>query len=176
MISFGLALYPLVLALIVAGLSLASMGLFLAAAALGGIAIGCVFMGSLSTANRLAPAERRGQVISLYFVLCYLGFGVPVIGVGISSEYFGIFRSVLVCSIGLAVLSVVSLGALRRDGVVTRWGRESPVTAFTTGEPTLGTHRLERQIDLSLHQRRVDDLGTRTSDTQAGLAIVPEPT
>ncbi len=122
-ISFGLALYPLVLALIVAGLSLASMGLFLAAAGLGGIAIGCVFMGSLSTANRLAPAERRGQVISLYFVLCYLGFAVPVIGVGISSEYFGIFRSVLVCSIGLALLSVLSLAALRRDRVVTRVGK-----------------------------------------------------
>ena len=175
-VSFGLALFLVVLALIVAGLSQASMGLFLAGTAVGGIAVGCVFMGSLSIANRLAPAERRGQVVSSYFVFCYLGLTIPVIGVGISSEHFGIFRSVLVCSIALAALSVLSLGALRRDGVVTRWGRESPVTAFTTGEPTLGTHRLERQIDLSLHQRRVDDLGTRTSDTQAGLAIVPEPT
>jgi len=108
-----LALFLLVLALIVAGLSQASLGLFLAGTAVGGIAVGCVFLGSLSIANRLAPAERRGQVISSYFVLCYLGLTVPVIGVGISSEYFGIFRSVLVCSVGLAILAVLSLGALR---------------------------------------------------------------
>jgi MFS family permease len=122
-ISFGLALFLLVLALIVAGLSQASMGLFLAGTAAGGIAVGCVFMGSLSTANRLAPAERRGQVISSYFVLCYLGLTIPVIGVGISSQYFGIFRSVLVCSIGLAVLSVLSFAVLRMDEVATSGGK-----------------------------------------------------
>ena len=108
-VSFGLALFLFVLALIVAGLSQASFGLFLAGTAGAGIAVGCVFIGSLSTANRLAPAERRAQVVSSYFVLCYSGLVVPVIGVGIFSEHFGLFRSVLVCSIALAVLSVVSL-------------------------------------------------------------------
>ena len=117
-VSFGLGLLLLVLALIVAGLSQASLGLFLAGTAVGGIAVGCVFIGSLSTANRLAPPERRGQVVSSYFVLCYLGLTIPVTGVGISSEDYGIFRSVLVCSIGLAVLSVLSFVILRRDQAV----------------------------------------------------------
>jgi MFS family permease len=114
-VSFGLPLFLVVLALIVAGLSQASLGLFLAGTALGGIAVGCVFMGSLSTANRLAPAERRAQIVSSYFVLCYLGLSIPVIGVGICSEYFGIYRSVLVCSIVLAGLSVLSLAILRNE-------------------------------------------------------------
>ena len=78
-VSFGLALFLLVLALIVAGLSQPSLGLFLAGTGVGGVAVGCVFMGSLSTANRLAPAERRGQVVSSYFVFCYLGLAIPVI-------------------------------------------------------------------------------------------------
>jgi MFS family permease len=121
-VSFGLALFLLVLALIVAGLSQASLGLFLAGTAVGGIAVGCVFLGSLSTANRLAPPERRGQVVSSYFVLCYLGLTIPVIGVGISSESFGIFRSVLVCSIGLAVLTVLSFVALQMDRMETSEG------------------------------------------------------
>jgi MFS family permease len=114
-VSFGLALFLLVLALIVGGLSEASLGLFLAGTAVGGVAVGCVFMGSLSTANRLAPAERRAQIVSSYFVLCYLGLTIPVISVGISSEYYGVFRSVLVCSIGLAVLSVLSYATLRNE-------------------------------------------------------------
>jgi MFS family permease len=108
-VSLGLALFLVVLALIVAGLSQASFGLFLAGAACGGIAVGCVFIGSLSIANRLAPDERRAQVVSSYFVFTYLGITIPVIGVGISSERVGILRSVLVCSIALAALSLLSL-------------------------------------------------------------------
>lgn len=122
-VSFGLALFLVVLALIVAGLSQASMGVFLAGTAVGGIAVGCVFMGSLSIANRLAPAERRGQVVSSYFVFCYLGLTIPVIGVGISSEHFGIFRSVLVCSIALAALSVLSFAALRIEAMAAHDGK-----------------------------------------------------
>ncbi len=118
-VSFGLALFLFVLALIVTGLSQASLGLFLTGTGVGGMAIGCVFLGSLSTAHRLAPAEQRGQVVSSYFVLCYLGLAIPVIGVGLSSEHFGIFRSVLVCSIALAVLSVFSLTTFRRRRATT---------------------------------------------------------
>ena len=121
--SFGLALFLLVLALIVLGLSQASFGVFLAGTAVGGIAVGCVFMGSLSTANRLAPPERRGQVVSSYFVFCDLGLTIPVIGVGVSAQYFGIFRSVLVCAIALAVLSVLSLAIVRTEDVSTIGGK-----------------------------------------------------
>ena len=73
--------------------------------------------------HMLAPAAGRGQLISLYFIMCYLGFTVPVIGVGISSDHFGIFRSVLGFSIGLTVLSVFSFAALRRGGVATSRGK-----------------------------------------------------
>jgi MFS family permease len=125
--SFGLALFLVVLALIVAGLSQPSFGLFLAGTGVGGVAVGCVFMGSLSTANRLAPAERRGQVDSSYFVFCYVGLAIPVIAVGIASEHFGIFRSVLVCSIALAVLSLVSLAMFRTGGVTGRAKNGQPL-------------------------------------------------
>jgi MFS family permease len=125
-VSFGLVLFLFVLALIVAGLSQASLGLFLAGTGVGGVAVGCVFIGSLSTANRLAPAERRGQVASSYFVFCYLGLAVPVIGVGIASEHVGIFRSVLVFSIALAVLSVVSLVVFQRGRTAGQPERRAP--------------------------------------------------
>ena len=62
-------------------------------------------------------------MVSSYFVLCYLGLAVPVIGVGVSSEHFGIFRSVLVCSISLAVVSVVSLAVFQWGGVAEKAGK-----------------------------------------------------
>src|SRR5258708_19279620 len=82
----GLAVFLAALGLIVAGLSAASMPLFLAGTVVSGVAVDAVFMGSLAIANRLTPAETRGQVLSTYFVFAYVGLTVPVIAVGFSSQ------------------------------------------------------------------------------------------
>ncbi len=71
-------------------------------------------IGSLSTANRLAPSQIRGRAVSTYFVFCYVGLTIPVIGVGIASDYLGDFRPVLVCAIVLAVLSLLSMTIISR--------------------------------------------------------------
>ena len=51
----------------------------------GGVAVGAIFLGSLATANRLAPAEWRGHAVSAFFVACYAGLIIPVVGVGVLS-------------------------------------------------------------------------------------------
>ena len=111
---FGLATFLVALALIVAGLSDASLMLFMLGTLVGGVGVGGVFLGSLSTANRLAPPAERGRVVSTFFVFCFFGLTIPVIGVGIASPYVGYFRAVLVCAIVLAALSVVSMAGIRR--------------------------------------------------------------
>ena len=80
------------------------------------MAVGAVFIGSLSTASRLAPAEIRGRVVSTYFVFAYVGLTIPVIGVGVAAQYEGDFRAVLVCAIVLAALSAVSMAGIHRVG------------------------------------------------------------
>ena len=110
----GLGLFLAGLALITAALSAASMALFLAGTIVTGIAVGAVFLGSLATANRLAPPGQRGQVVSTYFVACYCGLIVPVVGVGVLSEFVSDFTAVLTLSIVLAVLSVFALLGIRR--------------------------------------------------------------
>ena len=112
----GLMVLLAALALVVAGLSQASMALFLTGTIVSGVAAGAVFIGSLSTANRLAPAEIRGRVVSTYFVFAYVGLTIPVIGVGIASQYEGDFRAVLVCAIVLAALGAASAAAIHRAG------------------------------------------------------------
>ena len=111
----GLAVFLAALALIVAGLSAASMPLFLAGTVVSGVAVGLVFMGSLAVANRLAPAQTRGQVISTYFVFAYLGLTVPVIAVGFASQAFGDFRATLGCAIALAAVALASASVIRRS-------------------------------------------------------------
>jgi MFS family permease len=112
----GLGLFLAALALIVASLSQAGMALFLAGTVVGGIAVGAVFLGSLATANSLAPAERRGQTVSTYFVLCYAGLTIPVVGVGVASGFIGDFSAVLAFSILLAALCMLSLARIQDAG------------------------------------------------------------
>jgi MFS family permease len=114
----GLTVFLAALALIVAGLSAASLPVFLAGTVVSGVAVGAVFMGSLAVANRLAPAEIRGQVVSTYFVFAYVGLTVPVIAVGFGSQAFGDFRATLVCAVVLAVIALMSMAAIRRAAAV----------------------------------------------------------
>ena len=109
----GLGLLLAALTLTVAALSQADMALFLAGTVVGGVAIGAVFLGSLATANRLAPPGQRSQVISAFFVACYTGLIIPVVGVGVASEFISDFAAVLALSILLAGLSLFSLARIR---------------------------------------------------------------
>jgi MFS family permease len=111
----GLGLFLAGLALIAAGLAQSGMALFLAGTVTGGVAVGAIFLGSLATANRLAPAERRGQAISAFFVACYAGLIIPVVGVGVLSEFTGTFPAVLTFSILLAVLCLFSISRFTQD-------------------------------------------------------------
>lgn len=59
-----------------------SLWLLLAAAACGGAGQGITFMAALARVNELAPRESRAEVLSAFYMITYLGVGVPVIGVG----------------------------------------------------------------------------------------------
>jgi len=86
--------------------------LFLAGTVVGGVAVGAIFLGGLATANRLAPPGRRGHVISAFFVACYAGLIIPVVGVGVLTEFTSVFAAVLAISILLAALCLFSLARI----------------------------------------------------------------
>jgi MFS family permease len=110
----GLGVFLAALALIVAALGEASMALFLAGTVVGGVAVGAVFLGSLATANRLAPPGQRGQVLSAFFVAAYTGLIIPVVGVGVATEFISDYTAVLALSVVLAVLCLLSLARIAR--------------------------------------------------------------
>jgi hypothetical protein len=91
------------------------MSIFLAGTVVGGVAVGAVFLGSLATANRLAPPGRRGQTVSTFFVLCYIGLIIPVVGVGVATEFVSDFAAVLSLSILLAAVSLFSLASIGKS-------------------------------------------------------------
>jgi len=105
----GLSVFLVALALIVAALAESAMALFLAGTVAGGVASGAIFLGSLATASRLAPAGRRGQSLSAFFVACYAGLIIPVVGVGVLSGFTGTFPATATFSVLLAALSLFSI-------------------------------------------------------------------
>lgn len=71
--------------LLVAAEIFKSLPILLAAAAVGGAAGGLGYRGSLEVINRIAPADRRSEVVSSYMIALFAGNSVPVIGVGVLS-------------------------------------------------------------------------------------------
>ena len=88
-----------------------SLALLLFAAALGGLAGGLGYRGSLEVINRIAPADRRSEVVSSYMIALFAGNSVPVIGIGFLAAATTaltahvIFAAVLTVFAGLAMLT-----------------------------------------------------------------------
>ncbi|RUW59370.1 MFS transporter [Mesorhizobium sp. M7A.F.Ca.US.008.03.1.1] len=73
--------------LVVAAQILASMALMVAATACCGVAAALGYRGGLQVVNEMAPKDRRAEVVSSFFICCFVGNALPVIGIGIVSTY-----------------------------------------------------------------------------------------
>ena len=86
---WGLGLMVPSVMLLVTAQMLASMPVMICATALCGISAALGYRGSLQVVNQIAPEDCRAEVVSSYFVCCFIGNALPVIGVGVISAYAG---------------------------------------------------------------------------------------
>ena len=65
-------------------------------------------LGGLTTVNHAAPADRRADVLSSFYVIVYCGVGFPVMGVGFLLLYFwsGMTLRRLAAALGTWILSM----------------------------------------------------------------------
>jgi MFS family permease len=105
----GLAATPVGLALLIAAQRLESLPLLMVGNAVCGVAAALGYRGGLAVANSLAPAERRAEVASAYFICCFLGNAIPVIGAGALSQMSSARFADLVFA---GVVSAIALGAI----------------------------------------------------------------
>jgi predicted MFS family arabinose efflux permease len=103
-------LVPSVWLLIVAEIAQSPPLLFISAA-LGGITGGLGYRGTLEVINRIAPVDRRSEVVSSYLIACFAGNSVPVIGIGLlSAEAGALFAHVTFATVitALAVITFIT--------------------------------------------------------------------
>ncbi len=91
-----------------------SLPILLLAAAVGGIAGGLGYRGSLEVINRIAPADRRSEIVSSYLIALFAGNSLPVIGVGVLSAFTGaLFAHVTFAAVITALTGIAALTGVR---------------------------------------------------------------
>jgi MFS family permease len=111
----GLALLLPSLALLVLAQSLASLATLLAGTAVSGLSSALGYRGSLQVVNDIAPDDRRAEVVSSYFLACFFGNSVPVIGVGILAAAAGFFTASLIFAAVVAALALFAIAVAMRQ-------------------------------------------------------------
>jgi predicted MFS family arabinose efflux permease len=109
-------------ALVVSAQALRSMPLLLIATAFAGTTMALGYRGSLEVVNEIAPDDRRAEVVSSYYIACFVGNSVPVIGVGVLSRYTNPFIASVVFACTIATFSIAALAWRQRDAHATRTG------------------------------------------------------
>ncbi len=104
------------LAAIAAGLAANSLLLLLLGAAVAGFGTGLSFRAGLSALNAQTPPEKRGEVNSAFFLVAYVALSVPIIGVGVANNAFGLRAAGLVFIGCVGLLALLVLLSLRGPG------------------------------------------------------------
>ncbi|WP_083354949.1 MFS transporter [Mesorhizobium sp. ORS 3428] len=96
-------------ALIVAAQVFASAATMVIGTALCGVAAAFGYRGGLQVVNHIAPADRRAEVVSAFFVCCFCGNALPVIGIGVLSSWTSATAASLAFAGMITIFSLVAL-------------------------------------------------------------------
>lgn len=106
-------------ALLIAGMTILTAALYfsslvglIAAAVVSGIGQGMSFSRGLAAVVERAPARRRAEVSSTYFVVAYVAISLPVIGEGLAAQALGLRTAGITFAIAVAVLAAICLAAI----------------------------------------------------------------
>jgi hypothetical protein len=98
-----------------------SVALFFAGTAVSGVGFGAGFQGGIRSVVPLAAPHERAGVLSLLFVISYLGMGVPAVAAGFgATDGLGLLGAARVYGIALIVLAGLAAAGLRRTRAVPR--------------------------------------------------------
>lgn len=125
----GLGLLTASLALLITAGTVRLVGVLLGATVLAGIGQGLGFLGAMTEISQAAPPERHADVLSSFYVVTYLGTGLPVIGVGFLATALGLLPEVRIFAavVGILCLTALAIRIMARKRAMTH--RPAPMAA-----------------------------------------------
>jgi hypothetical protein len=113
-----LGLVLIVSAALVLAFPLHSLVLVLVAAVLAGTGLGFGYYGSQAEVNRLAPAERRGEVTAAFITCMYSGVIVAAVATGLIADAISLATAVAVAGAAVTMLAAATTiwHVVARDG------------------------------------------------------------
>lgn len=97
------------LAAVAAGAVLPQLGVFLVGGVIAGLGVGVLFKSAIATAGSLADPARRGETLSLVFLIAYCGLALPVLAIGFALT-FAPEIDVLLIFVSLVLVTTVLAG------------------------------------------------------------------
>jgi MFS family permease len=111
-VAFGCAILAVGMVVLAMALHFSSLPLLLVAAVVAGVGQGISFSRGLAAISEVAPANRRAEVSSTYFVVAYVALSLPVIGEGFASQVVGLRTAGVTFAVAAAVLAAICLAAI----------------------------------------------------------------
>jgi MFS family permease len=104
------------LGLLAGGMWASSLALFVTGGVVVGAGAALAFRGGLTAAAATAPAESRAEVLAAFFLGAYVGLSVPVVVLGIATQYVSARAAVLVFAALVAAAVTFCVRDLQRSG------------------------------------------------------------
>ena len=105
--------------------------------AIAGLGFGPAFMGAYRATVAAATSFDRAGLITAIYIVSYLATGIPAVLAGIATSRYGLHRTALVYSVGVAVLAAVAVASLLARQMAS--GTEERVTRPANPPPGPGT-------------------------------------
>ena len=114
LLTVGLTLFPVGLALVAVSLSHPALWLYLVASATAGAGSGLLFKAGVGQVAGVAVPESRAGVLAVFFVIAYIGMGVPVILFSLAAQWAGIQPAIIGFAVLLSAGAALSVVTVRR--------------------------------------------------------------
>jgi MFS family permease len=112
-----------------------SLAMFVIGGVVAGAGAGLVFKGSLAVAASTAPAGSRAEVLAGFFLGAYIGLSVPVVGLGVVTQYIPARDAMLVFAALAAIAIAASVSAVTRRSTPPEGRRRNTPRGASTTAP-----------------------------------------
>jgi MFS family permease len=123
------------LSLTAAAMWSSSLAMFVIGGVVAGAGAGLVFKGSLAVAASTAPAGSRAEVLAGFFLGAYIGLSVPVVGLGVVTQYIPARDAMLVFAALAAIAIAASVSAVTRRSTPPEGRRRNTPRGASTTAP-----------------------------------------